>query len=555
MERENFVDGIPGTENLVKIEKDNNEAIEEIEIVNIPAPTKCEGDPLSWPRYKKLWQLFVVSLYACSFAYGENNLGAAWTTVSEDIGVDMDNMNGGSALNWLLLGFFNVIWIPTAMKIGRRPVFIATTVIALCAMVWLGKCNGTASWYLALTLNGFGVAGYEAMIQLTIFDTFFVHERGRSLAVYLFFQQIGGVIGLVSGGALADTIGWRWSQYIVAISDAVILILFIFTFQETLFPRFLFDRAEHKQYLENVESGQIEYLTNCPISSEETKPIMKNTVSVEIDSKESEQASKVEEPNPEDFPKQSFKESILKWWVYYPQDETTFWQYFRRPFILFTFPNILFAGFNFGFGATAGMLSFSTVAEILMDEPYNYSTSTTGVMCLGSLVGCCIGWASGSISDYVVIFFAKRNNGIKEPEMRLYAMILPFIFGSIGYMMYGWGAEQQDKWPLISVGMGFMTAQQVSSCSIATSYAMDCFRGISGELVVVLAIFSALINFAVSYSCQEFLTAVGYGWLMFFWGMLVLTSNASSILVMKWGKSWRSKCAEKYFKFVEEGKQ
>ncbi|GAV28110.1 hypothetical protein PMKS-001578 [Pichia membranifaciens] len=550
MEREEFVDGVPGTELLVDIKKDNKNVIEATEIVYIPPPTKCGADPLGWPRYKKYWQLFVVSLYACCFAYGENNLGAAWTTVSEDIGVNMNNMNGGSALNWLLLGFFNVLWIPTAMKIGRKPVFIGTTVIALCAMVWVGKCNGNAQWFLAMTLNGLGVAGYEAMIQLTIFDTFFVHERGRALAVYLFSQQLGSVIGLVSGGAQADTIGWRWSQFIVAIADAVVFALFVFTFQETLFPRFLFERGEHTKFLEQFKSSEVEYLDDSPQNSTH-KLDKKENVKVDL----TDEVFEYEIPKIEDFPAPSWGEIITKWWVYYPQDKTTFWQYFRRPFILFTFPNILYAGFNFGFGGTAGMLSFSTIAEILMDDPYNYSTSTTGLMCLGSLVGSGLGGLAGSLSDYVVIFFAKRNNGVKEPEMRLFAMIFPFCFGAIGYMMYGWGAEQGDAWPVISVGIGFMTAQQVSSCSIATSYAMDCFRGISGELVVVLAIFSACINFAVSYSCQEFLTAAGYGWLMFFWAMLVLSANASAILLMFKGKSWRRGSADRYFKFVEEGKQ
>lgn len=550
MEREEFVNGVPGTELLVDIKKDNENVIEGAEIVYIPPPTECGADPLGWARYKKYWQLFVVSLYACCFAYGENNLGAAWTTVSEDIGVNMNNMNGGSALNWLLLGLFNVLWIPTAMKIGRKPVFIATTVIASCAMVWIGKCNGNAQWFLAMTVNGLGVAGYEAMIQLTIFDTFFVHERGRALAVYLSSQQLGSVIGLVSGGAQADTIGWRWSQYIVAIADAVVFVLFVFTFQETLFPRFLFERGEHSKFLEQMKSGEVEYLDDSPQTSTH---LLDRKENIEVDLTDG--VSEYEIPNAQDFPAPSWGKIVTKWWVYYPQDKTTFWQYFRRPFILFTFPNILYAGFNFGFGGTAGMLSFSTIAEILMEDPYNYSTSTTGLMCLGSLVGSGLGGLAGSLSDYIVIFFAKRNNGVKEPEMRLFAMIFPFCFGAIGYMMYGWGAEQGDAWPVISVGIGFMTAQQVSSCSIATSYAMDCFRGISGELVVVLAIFSACINFAVSYSCQEFLTAVGYGWLMFFWAMLVLSANASAVLVMFQGKSWRKRSADKYFKFVAEGKQ
>lgn len=56
-----------------------------------------------WSRWKKYYQLFLVALYACAFSYGENTLGAAWTTVSEDTGVTLVNMNAGSALNYLLL--------------------------------------------------------------------------------------------------------------------------------------------------------------------------------------------------------------------------------------------------------------------------------------------------------------------------------------------------------------------------------------------------------------------------------------------------------------------
>lgn len=550
MEREDFVDGIPGTELLVSydtvnaIETDNSDN----ELVLIPPPTECGRDPLTWSKPKKYWQLFLVALYAAIFAFGEGDLGAAWTTVSDDIGVDMDNMNGGSALNFLLLGFFNIFWIPTAMKFGRKVVLIATTTIALPAMVWIGKAMGNAQWYLAMTLMGIGVAGYEVMIQLTIFDTFFVHERGRALAVYLLGQQIGSTVGLVTGGVIADNIGWQWTQYIVAIADGILLLLFIFTFEETLFPRFLFERAEHTDYIKEVKSNQIEVINSPdePLDSvEKAKAIISQL----------EETQSYEAPSPDKYPARSLLEIVKDCWVYYPEDKTTYWQYFRRPFILFTFPNLLFAGLNFGFSATAGMLSFSIVADIFMDPPYNYDTTTTGVLCIGSLIGSFIGWGCGSTSDYIAIFFAKRNNGIKEPEMRLYAMVFPFAFAALGYMMLGWGAERDDRWPVLSVGMGFMTANLVSQGSIATAYAMDCFRGIGSELVVVLAVFSACINFAVSFSCQQFVDAVGYGWICFTYGMLVMAANALSIPVMYWGKSWRKMCADKYFKFVEEGKQ
>ena len=128
-------------------------------------------------------QLFLLALYACAFSYGENTLGAAWVTISEETGVSLTNMNGGSALNYLLLGFVNIFWIPLAMKIGRRPVFLATTIICMLSGIWTGKFHGTAQWMLSIALNGVGTSAYQAVIQLSVFDMFFAHERGRMLSV------------------------------------------------------------------------------------------------------------------------------------------------------------------------------------------------------------------------------------------------------------------------------------------------------------------------------------------------------------------------------------
>lgn len=38
----------------------------------------------------------------------------------------------------------------------------------------------------------------------------------------------------------------------------------------------------------------------------------------------------------------------------------------------------------------------------------------------------------GSFSDWIVLFLARRNKGYKEPEMRLWAYILPIILAAIG---------------------------------------------------------------------------------------------------------------------------
>jgi MFS family permease len=77
-------------------------------------------------------------------------------------------MNGGSALNYLLLGFFNIIWIPSAMKFGRKIVYILSLVILLGGSVWGGFYTGTTQYYIMLAIQGIGTAAYQALIQLTV---------------------------------------------------------------------------------------------------------------------------------------------------------------------------------------------------------------------------------------------------------------------------------------------------------------------------------------------------------------------------------------------------
>lgn len=83
--------------------------------------------------------------------------------------------------------------------------------------------------------------------------------------------------------------------------------------------------------------------------------------------------------------------------------------------------------------------------------------------------------AIGSLSDWLVLFLARRNKGYKEPEMRLWAFDLPTLLAAVGYFLYGWSATAGSHWITIAIGLCCMIAQQVSAASIATAYAMECF--------------------------------------------------------------------------------
>lgn len=126
-------------------------------------------------------------------------------------------------------------------------------------------------------------------------------------------DQLSFSLGLITGGTIADNLSWRWSQYIVAIIDGVVLILLFLSFEETLFPRFLF-----------TSSG------NPVHNAAAQKP--------DSESKDSHTIASVS--NHYGFPRRKLVER-LRLWVYYPEDRTTYWQYFRRPFFLLSFPNVI----------------------------------------------------------------------------------------------------------------------------------------------------------------------------------------------------------------------
>lgn len=422
------------------------------------------------------------------------------------------------------------------MKFGRRPVFIFTTIICMCAGIWLGKFHGTAQWMLAMVLNGVGTSAYQAVIQLSIFDMFFTHERGKMLSFYLFGQQLGSILGLITGGSIADNLGWRWSQYIVAIIDAGVLTLLILTFEETLFPRFIF-----QQIVGVLPTTERQKSLSESTSKDPDSKLPYGIVSTEAESL----------PAQRDYPRRTMVQR-LKLFVYFPEDRTTYMQYFLRPFTLFLFPNVVIAGCIFACGCTAGIVSFNTISEILTEAPYNWSTTSAGLIFLAALVGNIVGWATGVFSDHIVIYLARRNGGIKEPEMRLWTLCISFVYAAVGYQLYGWGAQFGEHWLTIAFGVGLMIAHQVSACSVATAYAMECFPGIGGELVVVLAICSSCINFAFSYSVQPFIDATGYGYAFLFFSLCVLSSMLAAIPMVIYGKSWRRRCAPRWRKWLAE---
>ena len=142
-----------------------------------------------------------------------------------------------------------------------------------------------------------------------------------------------------------------------------------------------------------------------------------------------------------------------------------------------------------------------TESPLLSSPAYRFNPGQVGYTNFAFFVGGVIGVATaGPFSDWLAGRLTRKNNGIREAEMRLPALI-PFvclfiishIVGAVGY---------QRLWPwqaIIVCGFGFSGLAVTSIPGIAIAYAVDCYKPISGEIMVVATVFKNLLGFSFSY--------------------------------------------------------
>lgn len=87
-----------------------------------------------------------------------------------------------------------------AVKIGKRPIYIATSLGLMATCFWAAEARSFASLAAARAVQGFCMAPMEALVPASISDIWFVHERGFRNAIFN--------LGVLGGINLASPIGW-----------------------------------------------------------------------------------------------------------------------------------------------------------------------------------------------------------------------------------------------------------------------------------------------------------------------------------------------------------
>ncbi|KAG1849260.1 major facilitator superfamily domain-containing protein [Suillus subalutaceus] len=163
-----------------------------------------------------------------------------------------------------------------------------------------------------------------------------------------------------------------------------------------------------------------------------------------------------------------------------------------RPVILLRFPVIFWAGFQYGTCLVWYNVLNATCSLILSEQPYNFRANFVGLTYLGPLIGMLLGTFYSGVGGY-----ARRTRGIREPEHRLWLMVVSLLLCPASLILWGVGASKGISWVGLVFGMGIISCSTSIGSSLSINYALDSYKDMSGEVMMAVILVRNTLSFAI----------------------------------------------------------
>ena len=134
--------------------------------------------------------------------------------------------------------------------------------------------------------------------------------------------------------------------------------------------------------------------------------------------------------------------------------EESVWSMAFRPVMLLILPPVLWA--TLVMSVTIGFIvAITSNVSPAFATAYGFAAWQSGLCFFAAIIGALIGiLCGGHLSDWVADYFTQRNGGIREPEMRLPAIMISVITGPLALVLYGVGIKYQLHWIVPTLGIG-----------------------------------------------------------------------------------------------------
>ncbi|ERS98342.1 hypothetical protein HMPREF1624_05126 [Sporothrix schenckii ATCC 58251] len=423
-------------------------------IVLVPQPSDDPEDPLNWSFAKKHAAMFVLALEsllvkfsATLIAPGAHSLAAQFHTAASKA----TYIGSAPSILYAIAPFF---WIPLSHRVGRRPVLLASQVIALVAAIGVARSESYAQALGCRMVMGFGGSAGLCIGPAAISDMFFLHEKGSRMGVNSILLVVAPYVGGVAGGAIQQNpaLGWRWSMYVSAITYAVQL-----TAQFCLVPETIYERGGHRRQPQSV-ARRFGFRTPTNPTGES--------------------------------------------WL----------QTFRRPYAMFVYPAVVVPSF---WVSTAVMTEVANTAGFTLNfgvtSRFHFTTAQVGYCFLSGLIGAFSGeLLAGPLCDLLVKRALKKEHGWR-PETLLVLNVTGLVAIVGGLLVYGiqlQGSAPGD-WASPLAGMILFVFGQEIIVTVVMTYMTDCYPDQAAEVAIVFQFFFNLMCFHPPFYTPGWIASAG----------------------------------------------
>ncbi|KAL7627341.1 hypothetical protein AAE478_001533 [Parahypoxylon ruwenzoriense] len=551
MTRSENPDIIPGTD-IIFAERDDGSNTGANEIVLIPQPTSNPDDPLNWSTAWKA--TIILNQFVFVFVSIMTPLSISPMTFVFEAefrrSLSEVNMLFGAAA--ITLGYANLLLVPAANALGRRPVLLACAVVCILANVWQALVTSYESFLAARVISGLGAAANESIMPMVVADLLFLHQRGSSMALYFWAYFLGLFIGPIVSGATTSQISWRWFFWVCTILQGENLTCRggkgSFIFLLVAHPETKYDRPM------TIDTSPAATVTNLSIS-----PTVDGT-----SSSSSEKAHQARANSPQSQRQQQHAPPVTAS-QHIAHGRPSRAQFSLLPHlhlrfahritlssvllravvapakILFCYPIVGWASLAMGFAANSLLALNLTQAQVFGAPPYLFGADQIGYTNFAFAAGAAVALVTaGPLSDRIALRRAAAA-GVLEAEMRLPALA-PYVCANLAGMVLA-AVGYQRAWPweiVVLLGYTLVGLQTVGIPAIVIAYAVDSYKALPGEIMIAATIVKNTFGFGMLFFLNDWAARSGYiAPILLFMALTVGSCVVGMAIFIPFGKQFR----------------
>jgi MFS family permease len=127
--------------------------------------------------------------------------------------------------------------------------------------------------------------------------------------------------------------------------------------------------------------------------------------------------------------------------------------------------------------------------------PYNYAQSFVGLFSISGFVGALAAFfLGGKLIDMISKRRTLFHKGRREPEYRLYAIVIPAVVGPMGILLFGFMIADTRFWLAPAVGCAMQAFGVTAISNIVITYVVDSYLPLTAEAMVIIFLIKGVIG-------------------------------------------------------------